>query len=121
MAIVKAEFDGGDVPILCGEQPASADVPINRSIDTGPDHPFVVLTFSGGGSRAAALTASVTARLDGIIYATPAGPRRLSQDIAIVSSVSGGSVYAAYLALNGAGSEKADAFREKIKNFDGIR
>jgi NTE family protein len=62
----------------------------------------------------------VTARLDGITYQTPSGPRRLSQDIAVVSSVSGGSVYATHLALNGAGAEQAKAFQQKIADFDGI-
>lgn len=91
-----------------------------RSIVASLDHPFVVLAFSGGGSRAAVLAAAITARLDGITYQTPAGPRRLSQDIAVVSSVSGGSVYAAYLALNGASEEKARAFEQRIGDFDGI-
>jgi NTE family protein len=91
-----------------------------RAITAEADHPFVVLAFSGGGSRAAALAAGVTARLDGITYQTPSGPRRLSQDIAVVSSVSGGSVYATYLALHGPGAEQAKAFQQRIAEFDGI-
>jgi len=91
-----------------------------RAIDAEADRPFVVLSFSGGGSRAAVLAAAVTARLDGITYQTPAGPRRLSQDIAVVSSVSGGSVYAADLALRGAGAAEAQAFEKRIGDFDGI-
>jgi NTE family protein len=92
-----------------------------RAIDVSADHPFIVLAFSGGGSRAAALAAGVTARLDAVTYETPSGSRRrLSQDIAIVSSVSGGSVYATYLALKGPGAEEARAFQQKVTEFDGI-
>jgi NTE family protein len=91
-----------------------------RAIAAEPDHPFVVLAFSGGGSRAAALAAGVTARLDAVTYQTSSGPRRLSQDIAVVSSVSGGSVYATHLALHGPSAEQAKAFQQKIATFDGI-
>ena len=91
-----------------------------RALTASADHPFVVVAFSGGGSRAAALAAGVTARLDRVTYQTPSGPRRLSQDIAVVSSVSGGSVYATYLAINGAGAAQAEAFQKKIQDFDGI-
>jgi NTE family protein len=91
-----------------------------RAIAAAPDRPFIVLAFSGGGSRAAALAAGVTARLDGITYQTASGPRRLSQDIAVVSSVSGGSVYATYLALHGPGAPEAKAFQQTIAEFDGI-
>jgi NTE family protein len=92
-----------------------------RGIAAEADHPFVVLAFSGGGSRAAALAAGVTKRLDRTFYQTPSGDRRrLSQDIAVVSSVSGGSVYATYLALHGASAERAEAFQQRIAEFDGI-
>ncbi len=114
--------------LLTGCGAAAIDYPLGaeranvdrRAIDAEADRPFVVLAFSGGGSRAAALAAAVTARLDGITYPTPAGPRRLSQDIAVVSSVSGGSVYAGYLALNGPGGDSARAFEQRIGAFDGI-
>src|SRR6266700_7918921 len=92
----------------------------HRALTASADHPFVIIAFSGGGSRAAALAAGVTARLDRVIYQTSSGPRRLSQDIAVVSSVSGGSVYATYLAVNGPGAGQAEAFQKKIQTFDGI-
>jgi NTE family protein len=104
-----------DYPLAAGQ--ANTD---RRTVDAEADRPLVVLAFSGGGSRAAALAAAVTARLDGITYPTPSGPRRLSQDIAIVSSVSGGSVYAADLGLNGASGTAARAFEQRIGAFDGI-
>jgi NTE family protein len=82
------------------------------------DRPLVVLAFSGGGSRAAALAAAVVKRLDRLHYAATTGPRRLSDDIAVVSSVSGGSVYAAHLGLHGPG--QAERFLARVRDFDGI-
>jgi NTE family protein len=92
--------------------------PPQPPLDAAPEHPFVVLTISGGGSRAAALGAAIVKRLNLLTYPTPAGPRPLSADIAVVSSVSGGSVYAADLGLNGPGH--ADSFMQRIQTFDGI-
>lgn len=91
-----------------------------RAVEFAADRPMVVLSFSGGGSRAAALAAAVSRRLDQITYPTPAGPRRLSQDIAIISSVSGGSVFAAWVGLYGFGHDRTQAFERKIGTFDGI-
>jgi NTE family protein len=64
-----------------------------------PDRPAILMTFSGGGSRAAALAYFALQELrrwgDGELG------RRLIDDVAFVSSVSGGSVTAAYLGLYG--------------------
>ena len=114
--------------LLCGCGTKPVEYPLapqqgnqdRRALDVEPDRPFLLLAFSGGGSRAAALAAAVTARLDGITYPSPSGPRRLSQDVAVVSSVSGGSVYAAYLGLNGSGGDAARAFEQRIGAYDGI-
>ena len=76
------------------------------------------MTFSGGGSRAAALAAAVVERLNNLHYTTGGGTRALSADIAVVSSVSGGSVYAADLGLNGPGH--ASDFMQRIQDYDGI-
>jgi len=121
VGILSALFLGGcgttpfDHP-LAPDATSSMRVPLTAD----PDRPFVVLAFSGGGSRAAALAASVVAQLDTITYTTPNGPHRLSEDIAVVSSVSGGSVYAAWIGLNGTGGEAARAFEARISSFDGI-
>jgi NTE family protein len=104
-----------DYPLAAGE--SNID---RRRIEAEADRPLVVLAFSGGGSRAAALAAAVTARLDGITYPTPTGKRRMSQDIDVVSSVSGGSVYAAEIGLHGTGGDTARAFEQRIGAFDGI-
>jgi NTE family protein len=76
---------------------------------------LVIVTMSGGGSRAAALALSVLQGLDDVRL--PNG-HTLAQDIDIVSSVSGGSVTAGYFALKG-----SDGFDELENNFikqDGI-
>ena len=109
----------------CGTQ--AVDYPLSgspnterRHVETTRDGAFVILAFSGGGSRAAALAAAVTAQLDSVTYNTPSGMRRLTEDIAVVSSVSGGSVYATYMALNGPSERKSREFRNTIQNFNGI-
>src|SRR4051812_32299756 len=94
---------------LAGCSVAPVDLPLKvgqaneerRELNLRPERPMIIMSFSGGGSRATALAAAVTARLDAIRYETPSGRRRLSQDIAVISSVSGGSVFAAWVGLNG--------------------
>lgn len=65
------------------------------------DEVFIVLTFSGGGTRAAAFSYGVMEEL----AATPIGSegtrRRLLDEVDIVSSISGGSFTAGYYALYG--------------------
>ena len=102
-----------DYPLAVGQ----ANVP-QPPLDANPDHPFVVLSISGGGSRAAALGAAIVKRLNDLRYAAGDEMRPLAADIAVVSSVSGGSVYAADLALNGPGH--ANEFMDRIQNYDGI-
>ena len=102
-----------DYPLAAGQAN-----PPQAPVDADPDRPFVVLTFSGGGSRAAALGAAVVERLNHLTYAAAGAPRPLASDIAVVSSVSGGSVYAADLGLNG--PAHAAAFMQRIQAFDGI-
>jgi NTE family protein len=108
----------------CGTQPteyplaAGHDNATQVPLDANPDHPFVVMTFSGGGSRAAALAAAVVERLNNLHYTTGGETRALSADIAAVSSVSGGSVYAADIGLNG--PAHARPFMQRIQDYDGI-
>jgi NTE family protein len=102
-----------DYPLAAGQGNAP-----QRPLIANPDHPFVVLSISGGGSRAAALGAAVVKRLNELRYVAGDEMRTLADDIAVVSSVSGGSVYAADLALNGPGH--ANAFMDRIQTYDGI-
>ena len=61
----------------------------------------IVLAFSGGGTRAAALSYGVLAQLNET-FVDPLNPTKsLLDDVAIISSVSGGSFTAAYYGLHG--------------------
>ena len=61
------------------------------------DELFVILAFSGGGTRAAALSYGVLAQLQQVKL----GERTLLDEVDVISSVSGGSFTSAYYALNG--------------------
>jgi NTE family protein len=91
---------------------------MQAALNPSPNHPLVVMTFSGGGSRAAALAAAVVEHLNSLHYIANGESRALSSDIGVVSSVSGGSVYAADIGLNGPGH--AGNFMQRIQDFDGI-
>jgi predicted acylesterase/phospholipase RssA len=65
-----------------------------------PDKPFVILAFSGGGTRAAAFSYGLLKELKTIEYTTREGEKRqLLDDVEIISSVSGGSFTSAYYTL----------------------
>jgi NTE family protein len=72
------------------------------------DQPVILVAISGGGSRAAALGWAVLEKLKRTTYTVDGQSRRLIDDVAVVSSVSGGSVIAGYFGLNGA--DQLDAF-----------
>jgi predicted acylesterase/phospholipase RssA len=64
------------------------------------DKPFVLLAFSGGGTRAAAFSFGLMEELKLVEYSAKDGSkRRLLDDVEIISSVSGGSFTSAYYAL----------------------
>ncbi len=102
-----------DYPLAAGQ----ANAP-QQPLDARPDRPLVLVAISGGGSRAAALAAAVVKRLNNLRYAAGQETRPLAADIAVVSSVSGGSVYAADLGLNG--PAHAGSFMDRVQNYDGI-
>jgi NTE family protein len=77
-----------------------------------PDKLFVVLTFSGGGTRAAALSYGVLEKLKKIRFSWNGEERTLLSEVDIISSVSGGSFTAAYYALFG-----DDIFQEFEERF----
>ena len=74
-----------------------------RVVDqTNPARPLVLVAISGGGSRAAALGWAVLSELNRAPYKVDGlPPHTLAQDVAVISSVSGGSVIAADFALTG--------------------
>ncbi len=65
------------------------------------DSLFVVLAFSGGGTRAAALSYGVLEKLRDTQIVWQGKPRRLLDEVDVISSVSGGSLTAAYYTLFG--------------------
>ena len=77
---------------------------------------LVVVTASGGGTRATALTMSVLRAMDKIKLATGTS---LANEIDILSSVSGGSVTAGYFALYGV--EGLPTLEQNFVRKDGMR
>jgi NTE family protein len=84
-----------------------------RAADGMPDT-LVIVTASGGGARATALALSVLQAMDEIKLRS--GASTLAKQVDIISSVSGGSVAAAYFALNGAG--KLDLLKQNFLQHD---
>ncbi|MDH5323301.1 MAG: patatin-like phospholipase family protein [Gammaproteobacteria bacterium] len=74
------------------------------------DSLFVILTFSGGGTRAAAFSYGVMERLAAETIMVNGKAKRLLDEVDVISSVSGGSFTAAYYGLFG------DALFEEFKN-----
>lgn len=75
--------------------------PDRRSIDpASPDRPVILMTFSGGGSRAAALAESVLREMAATSYPASDGSHVLTEDVKLISSVSGGSVTSAWFGLH---------------------
>lgn len=74
-----------------------------RSFDaTHEERPLILVAISGGGVRASALGWAILEQLKEQKYTNAAGEsRRLIDDVAVISSASGGSVPAAYLGLYG--------------------
>ena len=75
-----------------------------------------VLTFSGGGTRAAAMAYGVMEELRDNNILVDGQPRRLLDEIDFISSVSGGSFTAAYYGLHG--EQMFDIFEDEFLRFD---
>jgi NTE family protein len=86
-------------------------------VQANSDKLFVVVTFSGGGKRAAAFSYGVLEALRDIQVTTPDGDRHaLLDEIDLISAVSGGAFTASYYALNGHAT--FDSYAEKFLNHD---
>jgi len=86
-------------------------------VEANSDKLFVVLTFSGGGKRAAAFSYGVLEALRDIMVTTPDGERHtLLDEIDLISAVSGGAFTAAYYALNG--HETFESYAPRFLNHD---
>jgi NTE family protein len=96
--------------------PLTAPVPA-PGVQSNSDKLFVVLTFSGGGKRAAAFSYGVLEALRDVKVMTPDGEQHTVLDeIDLISAVSGGAFTAAYYALNGHGT--FDSFAPRFLNHD---
>jgi NTE family protein len=73
----------------------------NVATQTNSDDTSLVLAFSGGGTRAAALSYGVLEELAKTEVGQPGNEHRLLDDVKMVSAVSGGSITAAYYTLYG--------------------
>ncbi len=85
---------------LGGADPARAYTFLNRLPRNSPKL-FVVLTFSGGGMRAAAFTQGVLEKLAETRIIVDGESRRLLDEVDVITAVSGGSFTAAYYGLFG--------------------
>lgn len=86
-------------------------------VTANSDKLFVVLTFSGGGKRAAAFSFGVLEALRDVMVTTPDGEQRsLLHEVDVISAVSGGAFTAAYYALHG--HEIFDSFVPRFLNHD---
>ncbi|MHC4186847.1 MAG: patatin-like phospholipase family protein [Planctomycetota bacterium] len=83
-----------------------------QSVPENSDQLLVVLAFSGGGTRAAALSYGVMQQLKNTNITLNGEERPLTDEIDIISSVSGGSFTSAYFALFG--DELFNSYEEKF-------
>ena len=99
--------------------------PERRSIaPASPDRPAILMTFSGGGSRAAALAQSVLREMAGTRYVAADGQHVLTEDVKLISSVSGGSVTAAWFGLHRSSSHpdaELDGLRDNFLVRDNMK
>ena len=89
--------DYPNTPLAAG----AANPPPADLIGPDPGAPLILIAFSGGGSRAAALGLGVLDELAGHSYPASGSPVALIDRVKVVSSVSGGSVVAAWFGLVG--------------------
>jgi len=87
---------------LMATRPAATEYRFENVVSqTNSDDTLLVLVFSGGGTRAAALSYGVLQELAKTEVGPPGGEHRLLDDVKMISAVSGGSVTAAYYTLYG--------------------
>ncbi len=81
--------------------PAQVDAALTPTVPDNYDDTVVALSFSGGGTRAAAYSFGVLTAFDQTRVPTRSGPVSLLDRLDFLSGVSGGSVLAAYYGLRG--------------------
>jgi len=113
--------------VACGvtprrETPLREVVPLTApvlapGVSANSDKLFVVMTFSGGGKRAAAFSYGVLEALRDLNVTTPDGETHpLIDEIDLISAVSGGAFTAAYYAMYG--KETFDSYAPRFLNHD---
>ena len=105
-----------NTPLITG-----AANPERRTIaPPSPDRPAILMAFSGGGTRAAALAEAVLREMHATTYVGDDGvTHALTDDVRLISSVSGGSVTAAWFGLHGA--DGLDTLRSDFLTQDNMR
>jgi NTE family protein len=88
-----------NAPLAAG----AGNPPPASPIGADPDAPLILVAFSGGGARAAALGLGVLDELATAAYPAGGKPMPLIDQVKVVSSVLGGSVIAAWFGLAGPG------------------
>lgn len=106
LLLVVALLGGCAAPVMLGDPLAAPAGQGGYRFDTAAptrhrDDLLLILTFSGGGTRAAALAYGVLEQMRADEVQHDGRSHRLIEDIDVISSVSGGSITAAYLALHG--------------------
>jgi NTE family protein len=104
------------------ERPMKQIVPLTApvlapGVEANSDKLFVVVTFSGGGKRAAAFSFGVLEALRDVKVTTPDGEQHtLLDEIDLISAVSGGAFTGAYYALFG--KEAFESYVPRFLNHD---
>jgi NTE family protein len=104
------------------ERPLKEVVPLTApvlapGVDANSDKLFVVVTFSGGGKRAASFSYGVLEALRDVKVVTPDGDlHSLLDEVDIISAVSGGAFTAAYYAMFG--KETFESYAPRFLNHD---
>lgn len=88
---------------------------LNQASPENSDSLFVVVTFSGGGTRAAALAYGILQQLNNTKIQWQGEEKTLLQEVDIISSVSGGSFTSAYYGLNRAATFNGDYEQNYLK------
>jgi NTE family protein len=81
--------------------PAQLEAELGSDVETNYDDMVVALSFSGGGTRAAAFSYGVLTGFEDTRVPTRTGPVSLLDRLDFLSGVSGGSILAAYYGLKG--------------------
>lgn len=88
-------------PIGLADDVYRYDYDFRTRLPRNADDLFIVLAFSGGGTRSAAFTYGVLEKLRDTQVTIQGKPRRLLDEVDVITSVSGGSFTAAYYGLFG--------------------